>query len=188
MKNKLLLLIVLLTASSSVLAADATTTLHWKGVVPSVTSSDEVIITGPGGALPYAESAGLVVTDNTGAFTSDRISLELHYRACADGTGSGGCTTDNEAVPGEDVDAVGDIINDASWTMSALDTVIGTTDTSAIGTTVNLDGAPMTQATPVVAMAGTVTFTTENTTPTDEVLAVGQNIEVHAVINSSKAI
>jgi len=188
MKSKLLLPIILLTASSSVFAADATTTLHWKGIVPSVTPSDEVIITGPGGALPYTDSAGLVVTDNTGEFTSDRISLELHYRACADGTTSGGCTSGNEAVDGETAAAVGDIINDASWTMSALDTVIGTTDTSAIGTTVNLDGTPMTQATPVVATAGTVTFTTENTTATTAPLAVGQNIEVHAVINSSKAI
>lgn len=187
MKSKLLLPIVLLTASSSVFAADATTTLHWKGVVPSVTPSDEVIITGPGGALPYADSAGLVVTDNSGEFTSDRISLELHYRACADGTTAGGCAA-GTAVTGDDAAAVGDIINDASWTMSALDTVIGTTDTSAIGTTVNLDGAPMTQATPVVATAGTVTFTTENTTATAAPLAVGQNIEVHAVINSSKAI
>ena len=186
MKNKILLSIVLLTASASVFAADATTTLHWKGVVPSATPSDEVIITGPGGALPYADSAGLVVTDNTGVFTSDRITLELHYRTCADGTTTGSCASGT--VSGEDAAAVGDIINDASWTMSALDTVIGTTDTSAIGTTVNLDGAAMTQATPVVATAGTVTFTTENTTPTTEVLAVGQNIEVHAVINSSKAI
>ena len=187
MKNKLLLSIVLLTASASVFAADATTTLHWKGVVPPVTPSDEVIITGPGGALPYADSAGLVVTDNTGEFTSDRISLELHYRACTDGTTAGSCAA-GTAVAGEDAAAVGDIINDASWTMSALDTVIGTTDTSAIGTTVNLDGAAMTQATPVVATAGTVTFTTENTTATAAPLAVGQNIEVHAVINSSKAI
>ncbi|PKG40499.1 hypothetical protein [Psychromonas sp. Urea-02u-13] len=190
MKNKLLLPIILLTASASVLAAstDATTTLHWKGIVPSVAPGESVIITGPGGALPYADSAGLVVTDTSGQFTSDKISLELHYRACDDGVTVGKCAEGSAFVTGESADAVGDLISDASWTMSMLDTVIGTTDTSALGTVVNMDGVAMTQAVPIEATAGTVTFTTENETVADAPLAVGQNIEVHSVINSSKAI
>lgn len=189
MKSKLLLPIVLLTASASVFAGatDATTTLHWKGIVPAVAPGESVIITGPGGALPYADSAGLVVTDATGKFTSDKISLELHYRACTDGTTTGSCG-EGTFVEGDVADAVGDLITDASWTMSTLDTVIGTTDTSTLGTVVNMDGVAMTPATPITATAGTVTFTTENQTETDTPLAVGQNIEVHSVINSSKAI
>jgi len=189
MKSKLLLPIVLLTASASALAGatDATTTLHWKGIVPSVTPSESVIITGPGGALPYADSAGLVVTDSSGKFTSDKISLELHYRACDDGATGGTCET-GAFIEGDSADAVGDLITDASWTMSTLDTVIGSTDTSALSTVVNMDGQPMTQAKPEIAVSGTVTFTTENQTDAAAPLAVGQNIEVHSVINSSKAI
>ena len=189
MKNKLLLPLVLLTASASVFAGDhdATTTLHWKGIVPSVLPGDSVIITGLGGALPYADSAGLIVTDATGAFTSDKINLELHYRACSDGTTDGSCA-EGEFVATDTADAVGDIVPTATWTMNTLDTVIGTTDTSDLTTEVLMDGTALVKSAPTVATGNTVTFTTANTTAAATPLAIGQNIEVHTVINSSTGI
>ncbi len=190
MKSKLLLPLALLTASASVFAqgADsATTTLHWKGIVPSVIAGDQVIITGLGGSLPYADSAGLTVADNTGVFTSDQINLELHYRACSDGTTAGSCP-EGGVVEGETAAAVGDVIPTATWTMNTLDTVVGTQDTNELDTHVFMDGTAMVQGTGVTATGGTVTFTTENTQAASTPLAIGQNIEVHTVINSSTAI
>jgi len=190
MKNKLLLPIVLLAASASVFAGekDATTTLHWKGIVPTVTPGDAVIITGPNGLLPYADSAGLIVTTNDGTFTSDKIYLELHHRACTDPTITDGSCAAGEFNMTDDAAAVGDIIPEPTWTMSAVDTVVGTMDVSDLQTEVNLDGSPMAQGSPESGGA-TVSFTTSNEAILGTgTLAAGQNIEVHTVINSSSTI
>lgn len=192
MNAKILLPIALLTLSGSALADDATTTLHWKGIVPTVVPGEGVIITGPSGRVPYIDTAGLDVKDTTGVFTSDQISLELHYRLCTDGSApaEGVCATG--FVQGEVAEAVGDIIPDASWTMNSLETVIGTLDTSGVATVVKMEGAPMEKSKPVTATTGTVTFTTENAESVETAMGTelnpGQNIEVHTVINSAKAI
>ncbi|WP_028768195.1 hypothetical protein [Shewanella fidelis] len=193
MNTKIVLPLALLTLSGAALAADdATTTLHWKGIVPTVVPGAGVIITGPSGRVPYIDTAGLNVKDTTGVFTSDQISLELHYRLCTDGTTpiEGACASG--FVQGEVAEAVGDIIPDASWTMSSLETIIGTLDTTGVATVVKMEGTPMEKSKPVTATTGTVTFTTENTENVETAMGTelkpGQNIEVHTVINSAKAI
>ncbi|QFU21996.1 hypothetical protein FM038_007425 [Shewanella eurypsychrophilus] len=195
MNAKILLPIALLTLSGSALAgdmADATTTLHWKGIVPTVVPGEAVIITGPSGRIPYIDSAGLDVKDTTGVFTSDQISLELHYRMCSDGSTSDGSCGEAGYMEGEVAEAVGDLIPDADWTMTSLETVIGTLDTTGVGTVVKMEGTKMDKSIPVTATTGTVTFTTENAesveTSMGAELKPGQNIEVHTVINSAKAI
>ncbi|CAM3264732.1 hypothetical protein [Shewanella violacea] len=192
MNAKILLPLALITLSGSVFAGDATTTLHWKGIVPTVISGEGVIITGPSGHLPYIDSAGLDVKNTTGVFTSAQISLELHYRNCADGSTPEQGTCEGGFMEGEVAEAVGDIIPDADWTMTSLDTVIGTLDTSGIGTIVKMEGTQMDKSVPITASTGTVSFTTENTESVvasmGAELIPGQNIEVHTVINSSKAI
>ncbi|AQS37089.1 hypothetical protein Sps_01929 [Shewanella psychrophila] len=192
MNAKILLPLALIALSGSALADDATTTLHWKGIVPTVAPGEGVIITGPSGRLPYVDSAGLDVKDSTGVFTSDQISLELHYRNCADGTAAVAGACADGFMEGEVAEAVGEIIPDAEWTMSSLETVIGTLDTTGMGTVVKMEGTQMDKSVPVTATTGTVTFTTENTesvvTSMGAELVAGQNIEVHTVINSAKAI
>lgn len=192
MNAKILLPLALIALSGSALADDATTTLHWKGIVPTLVPGEGVIITGPSGRLPYVDSAGLDVKDATGVFTSDQISLELHYRNCADGTAAVAGACADGFMAGETAEAVGDIIADAEWTMSSLETVIGTLDTTGMGTVVKMEGTQMDKSVPVTATTGTVTFTTENTesviTSMGAELVAGQNIEVHTVINSAKAI
>ncbi|MBL4816399.1 hypothetical protein [Shewanella sp.] len=192
MNAKILLPLALIALSGSALADDATTTLHWKGIVPTVVPGEGVIITGPSGRLPYVDSAGLDVKDATGVFTSDQISLELHYRNCADGTAAVAGACADGFMASETAEAVGDIIADAEWTMSSLETVIGTLDTTGMGTVVKMEGTQMDKSVPVTATTGTVTFTTENTesvmTSMGAELVAGQNIEVHTVINSAKAI
>ncbi|BAJ02987.1 hypothetical protein [Shewanella violacea] len=192
MNAKILIPLALITLSGAAIAGDATTTLHWKGVVPTVIPGDGVIITGPSGHLPYVDSAGLSVKDTTGVFSSDQISLELHYRNCADGSSATAGVCEGGFMEGEVAEAVGDIIQDADWTMTSLDTVIGTLDTTGIGTVVKMEGTKMDKSVPVTASTGTVSFTTENTESVVNSLGAelnpGQNIEVHTVINSSKAI
>ena len=181
---------LLLSISFATYAANnATTTVSRKGIVPSVTSSDLVIITGPNGTLPYADSAGLIIKDSRGAFTSDQITLELHHRKCKNGDSSGNCAN-GEFIEGENELAVGDIINGASWTMNTVETIIGTSDTLAsdIRTEVLMNGLTMETSKPIIATSGSVFFTTENKIPMGKPLIPGQNIEVHTVISSSKSI
>ena len=181
---------LLLSMSSVVYAGDsATTTVNWKGIVPSIIPSDSVIITGPNGALPYADSAGLIVKDSTGVFSSDQITLELHHRKCKNGNSAGNCNS-GEFIEGEDGQAVDALINDASWTMNSVETVIGTANTlwPYIWTEVIMNGLTMEAFKPIVATSGSVVFTTENKMPMGALLTPGQNIEVHTVISSSKSI
>ncbi|PKG40501.1 hypothetical protein [Psychromonas sp. Urea-02u-13] len=191
MKLKLAVFITLMNLSGIALAApnSATNTLHWKGITPSILPSDSVIITGPNGVIPYADSAGLVIKDSSGVFSSDNIALELHYRKCQNGDSGGDCEA-QQTILTDDINAVGDIINDASWTMNSVETVIGTQQTAYpfTWTEVKMNGVTMDKSTPITATSGTVIFNTENAVAMGSALAVGQNIEVHTVISSSKAI
>jgi len=191
MKLKRLIFFSLLYLPLSSLAASntATNTLHWKGITPSILPSDSVIITGPNGLVPYVDSAGLIVADNSGVFTSDNITLELHYRACTNGDTTGNCKEDG-IIEGETTEAVGDLLNDASWTMNAIDTVVGTEDMNwpFTFTELKMNGLPMEKAIPITTTSGSVIFNTENAVPMGRPLAKGQNIEVHTVISSSKSI
>lgn len=191
MKLKLAVFITLVNLSSFASAArdNATSTLHWKGITPSILPSDSVIITGPNGALPYADSAGLIVQDSSGVFSSDNIVLELHYRKCANGDGGGDCDQ-QQTIMTEDSNAVGELISDASWTINSVETIIGTQQTAwpFAWTEVKMNGITMKPSTPITATSGTVIFNTENSMPMGKLLPVGQNIEVHSVISSSKSI
>jgi len=190
MKFKLLIFISLLSLCLPSFAAQkTTTTLHWKGITPSIIPGDSVILTGPNGIIPYADSAGLKVKDTTGVFTSDNITLELHYRMCNNGDSGGNCAQQGW-VTDETSMAVGDLINETSWTVNTLETVIGTEQTvwPATWTTILINGAELPVNQPIIVPSGSVVFSTENKMPMGHMLAAGQNIEVHSVISSSKSI
>ncbi len=189
MKFPLLFLIIFSFFSSAVSADSATNTLHWKGITPSILPSDSVIITGSNGVIPYADSAGLTIADNSGVFTSDNITLELHYRRCTNGDTSGNCEA-GQTIDSETSEAVGDLINDASWVMNTIDTIVGTEDMNwpFSWTELKMNGLTMEKSKPITATSGSVTFTTENLTPMGKLMAIGQYIEVHTVISSSKSI
>ena len=172
--------------------ATAGAELHWDGKVPVEVTSDSVILTGLNGTPLTTElKGGSLYIEKDGSFTSSGIPLELHHRMCDDGASDGTCDTSSGAsfVTGEEADAVGDIIDTATWTLMASRYTVGGRETPDLdAATIDMDGTPLVIGTASTAAVRPV-FTTKYTPDVGAVApAPGTQYAAYASIIASTAL
>ncbi|EHH1078770.1 hypothetical protein J7I01_004464 [Vibrio parahaemolyticus] len=199
---KMLAVATAVVASSSAFAAptmQAGTEIHWDGKVPMEFTDEGVILTGLNGEpLTDVLKGGSLYLETDGKFTSSSVHLEMHHRACdtdADGVGDsfdGSCDTGAGAafITGNTSEAVGDIIDTATWELAAARYTIGGREdpTLAGSAKIQMDGTDMAPGVaPTVAVARPA-FTTVNETAPTTAPSAGSQYSVYASIIASDAL